>query len=147
MKPRDQGPTMERVRAAFACGQPLTHYQIAGHVFVDVKNARFYCRILHEKREIHITEWTRSAHGPWFPIYAPGEGKDAKKPSDLTPTQRAIRDRNRQRARRKNELVMQKERARARSERLIKKTLAAPSMLSVLVATLKPRKHNHDGFI
>src|SRR5690625_2951187 len=86
---------------------------------------------LHRAGEIHIESWVRGGTpGPWLPVYAPGEGRDARKPAPKTDAQvsRAYRARARRSGEWEHRLARQRARywaGRARADPMLV-ALASP---------------------
>ena len=57
---------------------------------INVRNVRKYFALLHDNKLCHIARWGHSGAGPYFPIYGPGPGSDAKHP-DIKQNKRARR--------------------------------------------------------
>lgn len=131
MKPRAEHPNMERIKALFREGLHLTALDIEARVFIDRKNARHYLRILKDEDAIHIARWRRDAvQGPPAPVYVWGPGKDAEKPSPLTPAERQARNRA-------CPEFKARDAARKRARRALPKVLAVRSVLSVALHGLR----------
>lgn len=103
----------------------LTPYDLELRAFVDVRNIREYLKILYAEGEIHVGGWRREAnHGPWIPAYIWGQGEDAQKPHVRTPTESSRRYRTK-------EGVKEREAARRRARRALKKIPFDQSLVSL----------------
>ena len=81
MKPRLEQPAAVIIRRELEKqGATITHHAAAELTGINVRNAREYLNAMHEAGEIHIRRWARNAWGPFFPVYAAGEGDDAPRP-------------------------------------------------------------------
>lgn len=47
---------------------------------INVRNVRKYFALLYGNELCHIARWAHSGAGPYFPVYGPGSGIDAKHP-------------------------------------------------------------------
>lgn len=121
MLPRALHPNMGRIRALFEQGLRLTQHDIEARVFVSVRNAREYLKILHAAGEIYIAEHRRdSPHGPATPVFAlriDEDQKDVPRPRRLTNNEVRARIRKSEEFREKEARAQRIKRAAARYAR------------------------------
>ena len=124
--PRKINPIMVRIRDELQKSlTPLTPYDLELRVFVDIKNVREYLKILYIGKEIHISGWRREIdHGPWIPAYSWGRSVDAPKPPRRTATESSRKHRTK-------EGVKEREAARKKARRAIKKIPFDQSLVSL----------------
>lgn len=83
---------MTKLRAMFEAGERLSAHDIEARLFIDIRNAREYLKILHgEEGVIRVCDHRRDTpHGPATPIYvkklSPDEN-DEKSPARMTPAE------------------------------------------------------------
>lgn len=102
-----------RNRSAVFGTLPATPRDIREQTGLGVTTIWRWLKDLHQSGEIHIERWVRGdTPGPWLPVYAPGEGRDARKPTPKTDAQ--VSRAYRARARRSGEWEHRLARQRAR---------------------------------
>lgn len=78
----------QAIRAAIESGDTLTKDDVVSRFFCDMRTAQRKLKELHELEVTSIVKWHRQKGNP-IPEYGAYRGKDAPKPSRLTPKQRS----------------------------------------------------------
>ena len=79
MLPREKQPVAKLILRDLALG-PATVKELMAEVGLCECNTRYYLRVLHKKKLIHIGGWERRT-GPALPVWYLGAGKDKRRPT------------------------------------------------------------------
>ena len=120
MLPRSMHPNMGRIRKLFDEGLRITQHDIEARVFVSIRNAREYLKVLQAEGYIYVCDHRRdSPHGPPTPVFArrDAEQKDVPRPRPLTNKEARKRVRQSEEVREKEARAHRIRRAAARFAR------------------------------
>lgn len=87
MRPRVEQPVAKLILSALVKYPQLTAYQLADIIKIDVRNIRYYLKILKDQRRIYITRYLKGQRGPAVPVWKLdlyGDSDDADYPIALT---------------------------------------------------------------
>ncbi len=62
---------------------PMSSKCVAVELEISLKHARRYTDLALSCRDIHIVTWGKGARGPWYPIFAHGDGPDTPSPPTI----------------------------------------------------------------
>lgn len=80
----------ERIENALKTG--ARSIETAAQMAFTVRDhARRILKNMHTAGKIHVVGWTRQARGPYTPVYTWGPGRDAKKPEQMSDSERSRR--------------------------------------------------------
>jgi hypothetical protein len=129
MLPRRQQPSYGRIRELFEAGERLSAHDVEARVFIDVRNAREYLKLLRQDGVIRIVAWRRdSPHGLPTPVFGLADGKrDTPRPKPMTGVEKS-------RKRRKDPDVRDGEARKKRCARDIERLSKNPPKDPILAA-------------